>query len=178
MKTQKIKNDIFHMFILAVCMGVFLTYAHPVSAQTGNEDCDEQCRRDLARAKAATAQYHTIDVALEEGFVPTSPCVEIPGVGAMGIHYAHFGRAGNPNLDPAEPEVLLYLPEKNGKLRLVGLEYVRFGPPIPPVPTLFGQEFEYNPQLGAYTLHVWVWRNNPNGMFAPFNSKLSCPTVN
>lgn len=25
-----------------------------------------------------------------------------------------------------------------------------------------------------YELHVWLWRNNPLGMFAPYNPKVSC----
>jgi len=63
----------------------------------------------------------------------------------------------------------------DGDLRLVGLEYVRFAPSTAPAPTLFGHEFHYDSRLGAYTLHVWAWRNNPSGTFAPFNPKLSCP---
>ncbi len=131
--------------------------------------------RALAAARAATAKYHDISEALADGFVQVSPCVAVPGLGAMGFHYANFARAGNPNLDPAEPETLLYIPDEDGDLRLVGLEYTRFGPPTPPAPTLFGQEFRYDNNLGAYTLHVWAWRNNPSGMFAPFNPKLGCP---
>ncbi|MCA1639435.1 MAG: hypothetical protein LC768_14050, partial [Acidobacteria bacterium] len=132
-------------------------------------------RKALASARAATARYHNVDQTIADGFVPVSPCVAVPQLGAMGIHYSNFARAGNLNLDAAEPETLLYIPDENGNLRLVGLEYVRFRPPTPPAPTLFGQEFHYDSRLGAYTLHVWAWRHNPSGMFAPFNPKLSCP---
>ncbi len=100
-------------------------------------------------------------------------------------------------LDPSRPETLLYEPQKNGQLRLVGVEYFAvaltangpyFGPPPPPPPpafvtprpTLFGQDFD-GPMPGHdagmpwhFDLHVWLWRNNPRGMFSPFNPKVTC----
>src|SRR6266498_2895652 len=26
-----------------------------------------------------------------------------------------------------------------------------------------------------YDLHVWLWQDNPTGLFAPFNPRLACP---
>jgi hypothetical protein len=183
MKNQKtgkfLTRSIVFSSLLAVALLALSFAGATARAHDGDEDeaagCDRACRKALAAARAATAKYHNFDKAVEDGFVQVSPCVEVPGLGAMGFHYVNFQRAGNPNLDPAEPEVLLYLPDRNGKLHLVGLEYVRFASPSAPAPTLFGQEFHYDQNLGAYTLHVWAWRNNPSGMFAPFNSQLSCP---
>lgn len=144
---------------------------------------------ELARARAATARYHDVSVALGEGFIQVSPCISSPA-GAMGFHYLNPSR-----LDGAavvdEPEMLLYL-EKDGRLLLVGVEYVvpvfRDGQPYsgaePPAdpgpnPRLFGKPFD-GPMPGHgpgepwhYDLHVWLW-NNPAGMFAPFNPSLSC----
>lgn len=177
MKNQKIKKYITGTLVFSslLMMAVFAVNFTTAEAHDDEGDCDRHCRKALASARAATAKYHDINEAVADGFVPVSPCVAVPGLGAMGIHYVNFARAGNPNLNAAEPETLLYLPDENGDLRLVGLEYVRFGPPTPPAPTLFGQEFHYDSNLGAYTLHVWAWRNNPSGMFAPFNPKLGCP---
>lgn len=48
------------------------------------------------------------------------------------------------------------------------------------VPEMFGQKFEaahagHGPgQPWHYDLHVWAWTENPSGMFAPFNPRLSC----
>ena len=170
MKKQTIKK----LFVSSIfVVTAFLAFGY---TSANAQDCEtRECRRSLAIARAATAQYHDIKVAAEDGFVQVSPCVAVPGLGAMGFHFSNFARAGNPNLDVAEPETLLYIPDEDGEMRLVAVEYIRFGPPIPPAPMLFGQEFEYNPFLGAYTLHVWIWRNNPSGMFADFNPKLRCP---
>jgi hypothetical protein len=30
------------------------------------------------------------------------------------------------------------------------------------------------PAFPHYQLHVWVWKNNPNGMYTPFNPNVSC----
>jgi hypothetical protein len=168
-KQLSIRSTIYSVF-LAVA---FLAFGF-VSARA-NGDCEtRECRRDLARARRATAQYHDINVAQADGFQQASPCVAVPSLGAMGFHFVNFARTGNPSLEVSELEALLYIPE-NGEMRLVAVEYIRFGPPTPPAPVLFGQEFDYNPNLGAWTLHVWIWRHNPAGMFAEFNPKLSCP---
>jgi len=177
MKNSNFKKHFIGAVVFSSLLAMTFLAANLSFAQAygGEGDCDRDCRKDLATARAATAKYHDINEAIADGFVRVSPCVAVPGLGAMGFHYANFARAGNPNLDPAEPETLLYVPDEDGDLRLVGLEYTRFGPPTPPEPTLFGQEFHYDSRLGAYTLHVWAWRNNPSGMFAPFNPKLGCP---
>ncbi|MCA1622781.1 MAG: hypothetical protein LC778_03110 [Acidobacteria bacterium] len=134
----------------------------------------------MATARAATAKYHDVNEALADGFVPASPCVQIPNVGAMGIHYVNFSRM-DLNLDVSEPEILLYMPDETDELRLVAIEYWIPFVASNPTPSLFGRSFN-GPMPGHgpgepvhYDLHVWAWRNNPNGMFAQFNPKLSCP---
>jgi hypothetical protein len=103
----------------------------------------------------------------------------------MGFHYAL-----NPAIDAvvtvAEPEMLLYVPEPDGSMRLVGVEYMVMaetwdeghdGPP-----SIEGQAFDDHRAEEArhgipfphYDLHVWVWEDNANGLFAPFNPGLSC----
>jgi hypothetical protein len=64
--------------------------------------------------------------------------------------------------------MLLYVPSPSGGLRLAGVEYVG-----PVGTTVLGQELEPGGPMGP-ALHVWVWRVNPDGMFADFNPKLSC----
>ena len=73
---------------------------------------------------------------------------------------------------------------KGGKYRLLGVEYIvpadawhatNQGPPV-----LMGQLLHYvsSPNRyglpAFYELHVWAWENNPNGMFADWNPKVSC----
>jgi hypothetical protein len=157
-------------------------------------------RSKLGRARAATARYHDVKVALADGFVPSGTCVELPD-GAMGVHYVNFDRLLEPSLDVTKPEVLLYLPTRKG-VRLIGIEYVSvllvngqpyFGcgvdnnscppPGTPPGPVLFeGAPFDgpmagHEPQMPwHFDQHVWIWSRNPSGTFAQANPSLSCPS--
>jgi hypothetical protein len=70
----------------------------------------------------------------------------------------------------------MYEPQKNGRMRLVGVEYVvpfaAWIDPQPPV--LHGQEFHPNETFGLWTLHVWMFKHNPDGMFADWNPTVTC----
>jgi hypothetical protein len=142
---------------------------------------------DLQAAKAATARYHAVKQATRDGYVQESPCIASPD-GAMGIHYVNPGLAGDAAVHPRHPEMLLYLPTADGKLRLIGVEYfVAAADQEPPIdnadtPHLFGRAFD-GPMEGHgpgqpyhYDLHVWLWADNPAGLFAPFNLSLACPS--
>lgn len=170
-------NKLVKSILLAIIVAAAMTAPDRALAQSAGECETSQCRKDLAQARAATAKYHDFSVALAEGFVPVSPCVSLPGLGAMGIHFLNFSRFDT-NVSPSEPEVLLYLPDADGEMRLVGLEYVAVYTGSNPPPVLFGQTMEGPVSHGGplqYELHVWAWRHNPSGLFAPFNPKLSCP---
>lgn len=153
---------------------------------------------ELRAVKHATAQYHAVANAEHDGYVQASPCEQSPA-GGMGYHYVNQALALDPAIDPLRPEVLLYAPDRNGKLRLVGVEYFAvalantpsgpapwFGPTPPPAgffnpaPTLFGQTFDgpmagHAPQMPwHYDLHAWVGERNPSGTFAPWNPRVHC----
>lgn len=142
-------------------------------------------RIDLARARAGTARYLYEPLAVADGYVRggDEECVEVPGLGAMGIHYVNFGRLGQ--LDPARPDTLLYVNGPGGRRQLVAVEYSQVDrdqnlATDDDRPSLFGQPFDgpmpghFPGQPVHYDLHVWLWRTNPAGLFAPFNPALSC----
>ena len=111
-------------------------------------------------------------------------CVSGPEQGAMGVHFVNFALVdGKP--EAKAPEALIY-EVKDGRARLVGAEYIV---PVdawhpaegePPVPVLEGQVFHFNESPNRfglpafYELHVWAWRDNPNGTFADWNPRVSC----
>jgi hypothetical protein len=171
------------LFAASILLSTFAVFAcvafdYPIAQASGGNDCEtKQCRQDLARARAATAKYHNFDQAVADGFVQVSPCVEVPGLGGMGYHYLNFARFDT-NVDPSEPELLLYMPNKNGKMQLVAVEYAAVYTGSNPAPVLFGQTMEGPVSHGGplqYELHAWIWKNNPEGMFEPFNPSISCP---
>ncbi len=135
----------------------------------------------LAELRAATAKYHKIEVAMEDGFVQASGCVSSPA-GAMGFHYARVAKMDG-SLDPAMPEVLLYEMHKNGKMKLVGVEFVivkaawDLNNESPPYfgNQVFDVAFAPIPlPFNNYQLHVWIWKNNPSGIFTKYNPNVHC----
>jgi hypothetical protein len=150
----------------------------------------------LAALRDTTDAYHDIDVALAAGYRPSAAGCESIATGAMGIHYGHPALLGvvrgsnpvrgtDPAIDPLRPEVLLYEPQSDGTRRLVGVEFVVYRAAWDAAnpgkkPTFAGVPF--NEMFGPlshghtdhYELHVWIWRNNPMGMFEPWNPKVSC----
>jgi hypothetical protein len=132
---------------------------------------------ELAQVRAATAQFQRINVAEAAGYVQASPCVEHPELGGMGYHFVNFDLV-DLELDPAQPEILVYAPSPSGNMTLVAVEYAV---PIGPwdalynhPPSVLGQDLRANPHLGLYVLHVWIWQHNPAGMFADWNPNVSC----
>jgi len=156
---------------------------------------------DMTRARQGTAAYHNLDKAKAAGYSQFTDaagiaCIDKPGTGGMGIHYLKGSLAGDAVVDPANPELLVYAPAPDGKLRLAALEYVIFqsawtgaGHAADVPPTLFGQDFElvkdetYAPDYtqnryhlpAFWELHAWVWENNRDGMFADWNPAVVCP---
>ena len=128
--------------------------------------------RAISSIRASTARYHSVDAAIAAGYLPASPCVSSPA-GGMGIHYVNAGLVDDVH-DPAQPEALLYEPTKNGKLRLVAVEFLHTGETAPES----SLEGTFTPSFpGApwkLDLHAWVWQNNPAGMYEPFNPNVSC----
>jgi hypothetical protein len=88
-------------------------------------------------------------------------------------------------VDPRKPEALVYAPDRWGRLHLVALEYVVFQAPWKAehgsaMPRLFHQMFMSTGEPNRYeipaffSLHVWLWKFNPAGLFEPFNPRVSC----
>jgi hypothetical protein len=140
---------------------------------------------ELAKVRAATAKYHAFASAEADGYsVENEPCVASPA-GTMGIHAVNEALIADPAIDPLRPELLLYVPGPNGKLRLVGVEYFKVDADQDLTtdadrPSAFGVPFD-GPMEGHapgmprhYDLHVWIWAHNPTGMFPQFNPKLHC----
>ncbi len=163
---------------------------------------------DIAAVIEATAKYADVSVALAEGFVPAGECVSAAGEGlppewgAMGIHYIHPGKlqitATEPRVDGdsthvdfLNPAILMYEPQADGSLELLGVETLVFqaawaeaGNDDPPA--FAGKPYDVmadDPNTTAdeahafephFDRHVWTLRENPNGVFAPFNPAVTC----
>lgn len=164
---------------------------------------------DLDQLRTSLDRYRDVNVALADGyFSPDNHCVSAAGeglppeLGAMGIHYIHPEllqiTATEPRVDGTgthtdwtRPAILLYEPQADGSLELVGIENLVFeaawkaaGHTAPPV--LNGREWDYmadDPDTPLdeahgftphYDQHVWLWRENPGGILLPFNVNVTC----
>jgi hypothetical protein len=135
-----------------------------------------------AQVREVTAIYRDINQAMAAGYKQSGGCVSGPEVGAMGVHFVNDALVDG-TLDASQPEALIY-EFNNGKARLLGVEYIAPAPAWDPAhdgpPVLSGQHFQFvstpnRYRLPAlYELHVWAWRENPNGTFVDWNPRVSC----
>ena len=157
-----------------VASGAAQLHAHSMS--TGPVALSSGAERDVARLRAVTARFHRFDVAVAEGWgTQITQCFEHAQLGGMGFHYGNTAYIDGA-VDVEQPELLLYEPQQNGRMRLVAVEYI-----VPftawtssEPPRLYGQSFMRNEAFGIWALHVWHERHNPRGIFADWNPNVNC----
>jgi hypothetical protein len=124
-------------------------------------------------------------------------------LGAMGVHYFRPDMLGitappSPRVDGTgthtdflKPAILIYEPQADGSMKLVAVENLVFarawqerGHSAPP--TFHGIAYdsmtddprtpidEAHMFMPHFDRHVWIHRDNPNGVFAQFNPAVSC----
>ena len=103
----------------------------------------------------------------------------------MGLHYANMSLVGDPELDPTRPEIVIYEPLPDGRVRLIGADFLvladawhaAHGAATPQIMGQLLHLFESPNRFGLppfYTLHVWAWKDNPNGAFVNWHPQVSC----
>jgi hypothetical protein len=136
----------------------------------------EPYQEELSRLRSATQEFTAVSAALAAGYtVQLTGCMSDPALGGMGFHIGNPERT-NGTVDLAKPEVLLYEPTADGARVLVAVEYI-----VPFTawtaanpPALMGQSFRRNEEFGVWALHVWLYRENPTGIFSEWNPRVSC----
>lgn len=139
----------------------------------------------LNSVRSATRKYQDYQVALRDGYVNTQHCVSAPP-GAMGVHFVNEHLLGDGESNAHKPEVLLYEPVVEGNevvdYELVGVEYMVVAAMVEDTPVVKGLGLEmHGPMPGHapgepehYDLHLWAWRENPDGILADFNPNVTC----
>ncbi|MEV6478493.1 hypothetical protein [Streptomyces sp. NPDC051576] len=137
-------------------------------------DPDPSVWTTLSKTYQATSKYGYEGFAKAGGYARTDVCVADPTEGGMGYHYVNPANIGS--LDPAKPAALVYADGSDfveGR-RLVAVEWV-VKDTGQAAPTLFGQTFQKNQLPGYFTLHAWIYKPNPSGLFAAWNPEVTCP---
>ena len=167
--------------ILSGCRGEQIPTEAAMRAQLqadASQSFGASVNKDLATLRQATAAFQRFDSASHAGWsAPITACMTDPGgAGGMGFHYGNVGLI-NGSVSVDKPQLLLYEPEQNGRLRLVAVEYIipyTFVPRSAEPPVLFNQKFAQVDAFGLWGLHAWVWKENPSGMFAAWNPNVNC----
>lgn len=137
--------------------------------------------QERAAVLLATAAGQDVASAVATGYASTMDtlgCFQDPGTGGMGLHYLNASLMDD-KVDGLRPEAYVYELAGDGKVAgLVALEYI-----VPldawtnaAPPELFGTAFHKHPTLPLWVLHLWIWKDNVNGVFADFNPAVRlCP---
>ncbi|MEO7365361.1 MAG: hypothetical protein ABIW03_03490 [Sphingomicrobium sp.] len=146
--------------------------------------------------------YKSVAYATSHGFVQGSACEAHPTLGTMGFHYVNprllgltapvngrvNGTGTYTGVEP--PSILLYAPDGQGGLKLVGIELLVFAAAWDAAntqpPMYRGRAFNYmadDPSTARdeahgfmphYDLHIWLFEHNPSGLYAQWNPAISC----
>lgn len=134
-----------------------------------NDPAEPAVDRELANVEAATASYATIDAALAAGYADIDVVMQ-----NMGHHYLNADLL-DATFQVDQPEILVYAPDAGGTMRLVAVEYAvpfALAEVAPEGFTGDADQWDRNETFELWTLHAWVHRDNPDGVFASHN-----PTV-
>jgi hypothetical protein len=140
----------------------------------------------LAEVREATARYRKVERAIDDGYTQFFGCIHEPLAGSMGVHFVNGVLAGDAVVEAGAPEALMYDVLPNGKLALLGVEYVVFqeawDAENTDPPALFGETFNLVPEHNRYgipafyELHAWAWKENPTGAHEDWNPQVLCTT--
>lgn len=146
------------------------------SVQQATETLTDEQVAAIASVRTTASGWSDIESARAAGYTNQFPagCIET-GDGSQGFHFLNDALLdATTELD--RPELLMYEPQADGSLELIGVDYV-----IPfdqwtaqQPPELLGRPFMRNEVLGVWALHIWTHRENPSGTFAMFNPDVTC----
>jgi hypothetical protein len=158
----------------------------PHQAQTAQQK--KQANALVQEVRDATERFRNVSVAENEGYGLLFGCVSGGDYGAMGLHFVNFPLVVDGKIDATTPEIVLYEPMSNGRVRITGADYLVLAADWDKThanaPELDGQLFHFFEapnRFGLppfYTLHVWAWKDNPNGTFTNWNPNVSCDAFN
>lgn len=129
---------------------------------------------------AQTYAGYTLERAEREGYRRDAFCLDAASFGqaeargAMGFHSTNEALLRGP-IDGKRPQAFMF--DVHG--RVLGVEYEVMTDAVREAPQLFGRTFVKLPAHAGvkhehYALHLW-FIENPNGQFADFNPRVSCP---
>jgi hypothetical protein len=189
-KSRRLAVQLLHSLLAFALIGLSpaATWAqsgHSHSASSQSQKLTPAQGALLKIVRDSTERFKDVSVAEKEGYLLQFGCVSGPDAGAMGLHFVNMSLVGLGVLDPTRPQIVIYEPLPDGTLQLIGADFLVIASdwdkahPAQP-PQLMGQLFHYfeSPNRfglpAFYTLHVWAWKENPNGPFVNWHPNVSC----
>ena len=183
---RTIENAVVVAIALATALVSMLAVAPMAAAHAAGS---HQTGDQVADVRAATARFHDVGVAKAQGYAKFHDaasiyCIANLPTGTMGVHFVNGALVASGNINALSPQALVYEPEENGHFKLVAVEYIAFqaawdathsAPPM-----LFGHMFMLTTAPNRYglpafySLHAWIWKSNPSGMFSMWNPTVHC----
>jgi hypothetical protein len=164
--------------------------AHLTTSQHQPQTAEQkkQANALVKTVRDVTERFRDVSVAQNAGYGLLFGCVSGGDYGAMGLHFVNFPLVTDGKIDATTPEIVLYEPTANGRLRITGADFLvlaaDWDKTHTSAPELNGQLFHFFEapnRFGLppfYTLHVWAWKDNPNGTFTNWNPSVSCDAFN
>jgi hypothetical protein len=169
--------------ILVALVGLLVPFSSPATAGAAGQ---------VRAARAATDGFTHPAGATKAGYgllkdADGIACIAMKGMGAMGVHYVN-GSLVDSKIQVRHPEAIVYRFTSNGHLKEAALEYLVLrkawrdaNGANAPRPELFGHRFNLTKagnRFGLpafYSLHAWLWYDNPAGTYTMWNPKVHCP---
>ena len=138
-------------------------------AACGDSPSQPPATPQIDAARAATAKYQDLSRALADGYVDAKIVMQ-----QMGYHYLNASLLDD-KFESDKPEILVYAPDASGRMKLVAVEYAVPLDKSTSAPEGFAgsaDTWSANTKYGLWTLHAWLYQQNPAGMFNPTNARI------
>jgi hypothetical protein len=181
------RNSMMTLVLMSVCpAGALAENGHSHATTTQPQQLTSAQGALLKIVRDNSERFKAVSVAEAEGYSLLFGCVSGPDAGAMGLHYVNLSLVAAGVVDPTRPQIVIYEPMSDGHLQLIGADFLVIAGdwdkahPGQGAPQLMGQLFHYfeSPNRfglpAFYTLHVWAWKENPNGAFVNWHPNVSC----
>ena len=138
----------------------------------------------IAELRQFSATFHNVDKAKAAGYTVNIGCIDetIEGLSAddargMGYHVTRgdVDIVGDGRVDAFEPEFLVYSKHPtSGKLQLAAFDYFVPGATwtASDPPEVLGMPLHWHDLFQGWVLHIWHWKDNPDGMFDNYNPRV------
>jgi len=177
-------------FLMAIvltgaCASLALAQGHSHTATEPQFTPEQESRASalIRVVRESTERFKEVREAEKEGYALQFGCVSGDSEGAMGLHFVNGDLVNSGIIDATRPQIVIYEPTPGG-LRLIGADFLvladTWNAKHSSPPELMGQLFhlfDAPNRFGLpvfYTLHVWAWKDNPNGAFVNWHPDVSC----